>query len=93
MFWGGPTERQNYHAVAPDQRHAYDLVGWREGATHRGLGASNADYWAWDRPIVAPADALVVAAVDGVRDNRPQVEVENLRAPAGNHVVLDLGRG
>ena len=93
VFWGGPTERQNYHAAAPDQRHAYDLLGWREGATHRGSGASNADYWAWGRPIVAPADALVVAAVDGVRDNRPQVEVENRRAPAGNHVVLDLGRG
>ena len=39
VFWGGPTERQNYHVVAPDQRHAYDLVVWRSGGTHRGTGA------------------------------------------------------
>jgi hypothetical protein len=93
VFWGGPTERQNYHVVAPDQRHAYDLLVWRSGATYRGTGAGNADYWAWGRPVVAPAPGVVVAAVDGVRDNRPQVEVENRGAPAGNHVVLDLGGG
>ena len=32
-------------------------------------------------------------AVDGVRDNRPQVQVESQQAPAGNDVVLDLGNG
>jgi murein DD-endopeptidase MepM/ murein hydrolase activator NlpD len=93
VFWGGPTERQNYHAVAADQRHAYDFVVWRDGSTHRGAGTRNADYWAWGRPLLAPADAVVVAVRDGVRDNRPLVELENRRAPAGNHVVLDLGRG
>ena len=66
--------------------------GARAGRT-AGAGARNADYWAWGRPIVAPAGGVVVAAVDGVRDNRPQLEVENRRAPAGNHVVLDLGNG
>jgi hypothetical protein len=38
VFWGGSTERQNYHVVAPDQRHAYDLVVWRSGGTHHGRG-------------------------------------------------------
>jgi murein DD-endopeptidase MepM/ murein hydrolase activator NlpD len=93
VFWGGPTERQNYHVVAPDQRHAYDFVVWRQGATHRGDGTANRDYWDWGREILAPADGVVVEAVDGVRDNRPQVQVENPQAPAGNHVVLDLGHG
>lgn len=93
VFWGGPTERQNYHVIARDQRHAYDFLGWRSGGTHRGSGARNADYWAWGRPVVAPADGVVVAARDGVRDNRPQIEVENRQSPAGNHVVLDLGNG
>jgi murein DD-endopeptidase MepM/ murein hydrolase activator NlpD len=93
VFWGGHVERLNYHVVAPDQRHAYDFVAWRSGATHRGSGTVNTDYWVWSRPIVAPADGVVVSAVDGVRDNRPQVEVENRRNPAGNHVVLDLGNG
>jgi murein DD-endopeptidase MepM/ murein hydrolase activator NlpD len=93
VFWGGRTERQNYHVRAPDQRHAYDLVVWRSGGTHRGTGTRNADYWAWGRPVLAPAAGTVVAAVDGVRDNRPQLEVENREQPAGNHVVLDLGNG
>jgi murein DD-endopeptidase MepM/ murein hydrolase activator NlpD len=43
--------------------------------------------------VRAPADGVVVEAVDGIRDNRPQVEVENRNAPAGNHVLLDLGNG
>jgi murein DD-endopeptidase MepM/ murein hydrolase activator NlpD len=30
---------------------------------------------------------------DGVRDNRPQVEVANREAPEGNHVVLRLATG
>jgi len=90
---GGPTEQQNHHVVAPDQRHAYDLVVWRFGATHRGLGTKNADYWAWGKSILAPTPGVVVAAMDGIRDNRPQVQVENRNAPAGNHVVLDLGNG
>lgn len=93
VFWGGPTERQNYHAVAPDQRYAYDLVVWQAGGTHGSAGKRNADYWAWGRPILAPADGRVVAARDGVRDNVPRLQSENRTAPAGNHVVLDLGRG
>ena len=93
VFWGGPTERQNYHVVAPVQRHAYDLVVWRFGATHRGAGTKNADYWAWGRSLLSPASGRVIEVVDGVRDNRPQVQVENRADPAGNHVVLDLGHG
>ena len=36
--------------------------------------------------------AVVVEAVDGVHDNRPQVET-NPEDVAGNHVILDLGNG
>jgi murein DD-endopeptidase MepM/ murein hydrolase activator NlpD len=93
VFWGGPSERQNHHAPVPDQRHALDLVQWRDGGTARGRGTRNADYHAWDERVVAPAAGTVVAARDGVRDNRPQVTVENRADPAGNHVLLDLGAG
>jgi len=93
VFWGGPTERQNYHVVAPDQRHAYDVVVWRLGGTHRGTGTQNAHYWAWGKAVLAPAAGRVLEVVDGVRDNQPQVQVENRKDPAGNHVVLDLGNG
>jgi murein DD-endopeptidase MepM/ murein hydrolase activator NlpD len=93
VFWGGPSERQNHHAPVPDQRHALDLVQWRDGGTARGRGTRNADYHAWDKRVVAPAAGVVVAARDGVRDNRPQVTIENRADPAGNHVLLDLGAG
>ena len=63
---------------------------WRHGSTHRGDGTRNDQYHAWERPVLAPADAVVIAAVDGLRDNRPLVQTDT-RRPAGNHVVLDLG--
>ena len=94
VFWGGATERQNYHVVAPDQRHAYDLVGWRAGATHRGSGSRNADYWAWGRPV---ARARRRGRRRGSRRRARQSPAGRDREPpanpAGNHVVLDLGNG
>lgn len=93
VWWvsqGGPTEAQNHHSAAPDQRHAYDLVIWQGGDTHQGDGARNEDYWAWGQPILAPAAATVVEAQDGIADNAPQKQT-NLVHPFGNHVVLDLG--
>ena len=82
--------------VAPDQRHAYDLVVWRDGGTHRGAGTANDDYWAWgQRGPRPPPRATVVAAVDGIADNEP---LTGRRAtptvhPAGNHVLIDVGHG
>jgi murein DD-endopeptidase MepM/ murein hydrolase activator NlpD len=93
VFWGGDTERTNYHVVAPAQRHAYDLVVWRDGGTHRGAGAANDDYWAWGQRIVAPAAGEVVAAVDGVADSQPLTGGVNETDPAGNHVLIDVGHG
>jgi murein DD-endopeptidase MepM/ murein hydrolase activator NlpD len=91
VFWGGPTERQNYHVVAPDQRHAWDILVWKNGGTHRGAGRRLGDYWAFGRRVLAPADARVVEAVDGLPDNVPG-HMDPQHA-AGNHVILDLGHG
>jgi hypothetical protein len=91
VFWGGETEAENYHVIAPDQRHAYDFCVWKDGGTHQGDGSKNSDYWAWGRRVVAPASATVVEAVDGIEDNTPGVM--NPKAVAGNHVVLDFGDG
>jgi hypothetical protein len=93
VVWGGRTRLRNYHVVAADQRHAYDFVIWREGGTFHGAGTRNEEYWAWDRPVLAPGDATVIAVQDGVIDNRPRVQLSNPSAPAGNHVVLDFGTG
>jgi murein DD-endopeptidase MepM/ murein hydrolase activator NlpD len=92
VFWGGRSELRNYHVIAPEQRHAIDLVRWERGGTAPTGGARNRDYLAWGERILAPAAGRVVAARDGVRDNRPQVEVANEDDPAGNHVLLALGK-
>jgi murein DD-endopeptidase MepM/ murein hydrolase activator NlpD len=95
LWWAAeaPTpEIGNHHAVASDQRHAFDFLIWRDGATHRGLGEDNADYWAWGQAVVAPAKGTVAAVRDGLADIRPGAET-NTTEPAGNHVVIDLGRG
>lgn len=94
-WWAGeaPTpELGNHHLAAPEQRHAYDFLVWRDGATHRDDGDENAEYFAWDQPVLAPGAGTVVDVRDGIADNRPQVET-NAGEPAGNHVVLEVGPG
>jgi hypothetical protein len=91
VVWGGRTLEQNYHAVARDQRFAYDLVAVHDSLDHSGDGRVNSDYFAFGMPIVAPAAGKVVEAVDGVYDNPPHQG--NPKQPAGNHVILDLGNG
>ncbi|MBX3069473.1 MAG: peptidoglycan DD-metalloendopeptidase family protein [Thermomicrobiales bacterium] len=88
VVWGGESVLQNYHAVAPAQRYALDLLIWNDGATFAGDGSQNEDYWAWGQPIVAPADGTIVDVVDGVPDNVPGVSNPEGGQGAGNHVVL-----
>ncbi|MDX1549299.1 MAG: M23 family metallopeptidase [Lysobacter spongiicola] len=91
VFWGGRTLEQNYHAESTGQRFAYDFVREVDGSSHSGNGAALEDYHCWGEPILAPAPATVVAAVDGLPDQ--PIGTTNAQAPAGNHVMLDLGRG
>jgi hypothetical protein len=91
VLWGGDTATMNYHVIAPDQRHAYDIVMWKDGSTHTGDGKKNEDYFCWGQPIVAPADATVTEVENGAPDNTPGVMDPEHKA--GNHVVLDLGGG
>lgn len=91
VVWGGRTIEQNYHAVARDQRFAYDLVVVRDSAEHAGSGRLASDYFAFGAPIVAPAAGKVVWVSDGMVDNRPGQM--NAAQPIGNGVVLDHGNG
>ncbi|MDB6054006.1 MAG: Peptidase, family, partial [Verrucomicrobiales bacterium] len=71
-FWGGDTRELNHHHDVPAQTFAFDLLGVdEEGKTHRGDGSKNEDYFCFGREILAPADGVVVEAIDGVRDNSP----------------------
>lgn len=91
VFWGGRTLEQNYHAVDAGQRFAYDFVKRVDGSSHRGDGSRLEDYHCWNEPILAPAAGTVVEAVDGLPDQA--IGTTDPTAPAGNHVVLDLGQG
>jgi murein DD-endopeptidase MepM/ murein hydrolase activator NlpD len=94
-YWGGLTELENYHAVIPAQRHAYDFVVWNDGATFRGDGSRNADYYAWGQPALAPVDGTVVAVENGMPDMPPGSLLATMDPaaapglhPAGNHVII-----
>ncbi len=91
VFWGGRTVEQNYHAVVRDQRFAYDFVVVAAGRTHDGDGSKVDDYYCWNRPVVAPASATLVAAIDDLPDNAPGKT--DASHPLGNHAILDLGEG
>ncbi len=90
VYWGGETEFDNYHAVSPGQRHAYDILIWKDGGTFHGAGTANTDYWAWGQEIRAPVAGTVVATLNDIPDNVPgQLTPE--AHPAGNHVVIETG--
>jgi murein DD-endopeptidase MepM/ murein hydrolase activator NlpD len=87
VFWGGDTREVNYHHDTPNQRFALDLLGVDEhGRTRRGESNRNEDYFAFGREVVAPADGVIIEAIDGVRDNAPGSM--NSYSAVGNAVVI-----
>jgi peptidase M23-like protein/uncharacterized protein DUF3887 len=87
VFWGGDTKELNHHHDVAAQKFAFDLLGVNErGETHRSDGTKNEDYFCFGREILAPADGVVVEAIDGVRDNRPGSM--NAYCLVGNCVVI-----
>lgn len=91
VFWGGRTIEQNYHAADKAQRFAYDFLIRRDGASHTGDPSKLENYLCWDRPILAPAEAIVAALADDLPDQA--IGETDAGNAAGNHVVLDLGNG
>ena len=72
VFWGGDTEEQNYHVVSQAQKNAFDFVVVdSQNRTYENQGRVNEDYYAWGKEVLAPCNAEVIMAVDGVWDNIP----------------------
>jgi len=90
VVWGGRTIEDNYHAVAKDQRFAYDFLVLKNGQTHINEGKALSDYHCWNQDLLAPADATVVNVVDGLPDQA--IGSRDPQNAAGNHLVLDFGR-
>ena len=86
---GGPDPAHNRHSGSATQRYAYDFLIQRGGATHRGDGRRNTDYFAYGQPILAPVSGTVVVKVDGVPENMPgQMNSYDI---AGNYLLIDDG--
>ena len=84
--WGGDRIETNYHAIAPDQRWAYDLL-----VEPAAMGSGRLeDYGCYGVPVVAPANGVVVKAHDGEPDATPGVVSNNFTAPEGNFVAIRL---
>lgn len=87
ISWGGDTKELNYHVKNKAQKNAFDIVITnKNGKTFKTDGKTNEDYYAFGKELIAPCDAEVVLAVDGVKDNIPG-EFNSIYIP-GNTVIL-----
>jgi murein DD-endopeptidase MepM/ murein hydrolase activator NlpD len=88
VLWGGETKELNKHHDAPNQRYAFDfLITDDAGKTRQGDGVHNEDYFAFGKPVLAPADGIVTDVINGVRDNTPGSM--NPYSALGNAVIIE----
>lgn len=86
-MWGGGTRENSKYFGNRSCHHVLEFViSTRFGKTHRGDGRHNEDYFAFGKPVLAPAAGTVVAVVDGVKDNRPHAP--NTFDRLGNAVMI-----
>ncbi len=92
IYQGGRSVYDNYHAAAPDERFAYDIVRTQDGKLYSGAGDKLEHYYGFGQAVVAPADGTVVLATDQYDDN-PLMKPLPASPKEGNTVVVDHGNG
>ena len=83
------------------RRYAVDWIVEKNGAMFSGDEHANQSYYAYGKPVLAVANAIVVTARDGLPDNVPGYHGEQFHpaipitpdSVAGNTITLDLGNG
>jgi len=84
---GGDAEAINHHNSNKTQRFAFDFTKLdSKGHSFKYDGKTNEDYYAFGEKVLAPANGVIVEAVDGVRDNDPGQG--NYLAGAGNYIII-----
>lgn len=87
VTWGGDTAELNYHVESNAQKNAFDFVITdKNGKSYKTDGATNEDYYAFGKELIAPCDGEIVLVVDGVKDNSPG-ELNPIYVP-GNTVII-----
>jgi hypothetical protein len=97
VAWGGEDAARNLLARSrPDRRWGLDLLRTVDGR-ERAPGSDGdglADYLAFDQPVLAPADGVVVAAEDGMSDHLPgEWGAPGERDELGNRLVIETVPG
>ena len=91
VLHGGSKSATNLHWGHPQQHYALDIVKIGSG-TRRASGFFPGEldaYAMWGSEVVSPCSGNVLAAVDGLPDQKPgSVDAKNV---AGNHVVIRCG--
>ncbi len=89
---GSPEREYSHSWVYPSQRYAYDLVVTDEkGRTRPEEADSGVEaYYCYDEPVVAPADGVVVDALDAVLESSRASGLSHplKRSILGGHVVI-----
>ena len=90
---GGVSREDSHSWGLATQRYAYDLIRVEDlGKLGDACRFGDLGSWAtYGSPVLAAAPGRVVAAVDGVEDNRPGSVRLGVRNPLGNYVVIDHG--
>lgn len=72
VMWGGDNRDQSKYFGSRVSHNAREFViSSRFNKTFRNDGKYNQDYFAYGKPVLAPAAGTVVAVINGVADNNP----------------------
>ena len=89
-FWGEWKVTQSHNGKFTHQgdwRHAWDFeVMDEDGLTYTGDGSRRDDYYAYGKPVIAPADGFVEEIVDEVEEN--EIGNVDLEHNWGNTLIL-----
>ncbi|MFC1502415.1 M23 family metallopeptidase [bacterium] len=86
---GGKTINLNQHAVAKDQRFAYDFIILNGRYSHSGDGSTNRDYYCYTKRILSPGKGRIIDMVSHMHENVPK----QMGKTPGNYVIIDHGNG
>jgi urea transporter/murein DD-endopeptidase MepM/ murein hydrolase activator NlpD len=88
--WSLTQGHNGEHTHKGDWRHAFDFMLLdSEGKTWQNDGLELKDYFGWQKPVLAPADGLVVDLHANIEENPPgKVNLEN---NWGNSIVIKHG--
>jgi murein DD-endopeptidase MepM/ murein hydrolase activator NlpD len=87
VLWGGERANSSKYYGDRSRQHSREFViADRYGQTHLDEGKRNTDYFAYGRPVLAPAAGKVLTVVHDVEDHKPGRP--DSYAPFGNTVVI-----